>query len=123
MKTDFEIDLTEGLKSPETAKKVVAQVQASIDDLIIVINRQKQELLSNVETMGEAEAHIIELGKSIEGLTDTIKNIFTVLGSKKDLWKKDNEMDELMNTISVFIMSSSTIKMGAKKDAKEKGAI
>jgi len=107
------------LENKEEAARQVALIQKSIDELLEVIETQKNELLNNVKVMKEAEDHIKTLEKSTIDLTQTIKGIHMILGSRKDKFEGDEEMNELMNHLSVFVMGSGSIKIGVMENERK----
>jgi len=102
----------EDLKDVTKAKRVVKDVQEFVDNVI----KQRDELLNQAEISNkvatEYQNHLFTVSKTVGDLTQAMKNIHVMLGSKKDLWQDDSEMNDLMNTISTFVMSSGAIKLG-----------
>ena len=109
----LQFNLQDVIDNPSTAGRVVAEVQKAFTDL-------SNASLAAINSAKEAHNNMEEYSKQVDLLTkanidmvDTLKNIHTVLGSKADLFEGDKEMKFLMDALSTFILSSSTIKLGA----------
>lgn len=106
------------LNNKEEALKQVKLIQQSIDELVSVCNDQKKQLQQNINTISEAHQHIEKLTETSVGLSDSLKAIHLILGKKQDLFKGDDEMKEIMNTLSTFVLGSGAIKLGVLSNAK-----
>ncbi len=114
---NFIIDLTEGLNDPTKAKAVVKRVQNVIDELVEANQEALQVAKDANANADEYEKQCNNLNKSNQGLVEALKNVHIVLGSKIDLFKDDEGMNELMKELGKFIMSSGAIKSGVVKNA------
>lgn len=106
------------LDNKEEAARNVKEVQKAINELLEVCNEQKDMLKENADKLQEAHDTLFNVAKARDELTEVLKNVHTLLGSKKDLWKDDVQINELMNVMATFIMSSGTIKHGVTKNEK-----
>jgi len=97
----------------------VKKIQEAFDELVDVINQQKQNLLDNAKVIDDAKEQIENLTKSTIGFSDSLKGIHMTLQSKKDLFKDDMEMNELLTTLSTFVVSSAAVKLGVISNAKQ----
>ena len=115
---NFEFDLTEGLKDPAKARATIASIQKAIDELVLA----NKEVIKAAEDANKVakdyEKQLGTLTQTNLDLADTLKSIHIVLGSKKDLWKDDNEMNELTKELAMFVMSSGAIKAGVFSEAR-----
>lgn len=105
---DFNIDLND----KEKARLELKRIQDEIESLLDVIATQKKEILRQVDVIDSAQNHIKSLEKSTVGLTEAMKSVHSILGSKSDLFKGDEEMKVIMESLGTFIMGSSSIKLG-----------
>lgn len=109
---NYEIELTEGLNNPEKAKQVIKEVQDAIDEMV----KTNQELLKMTEDANKIAAEYEEqttlLHKTSSDLSDALKAIFSIMGKKKELWKNDEEINVIMDTLATFVLGSGTIKLG-----------
>ena len=99
------------LDNKEEAAKQLVIIQQQFDELLTVMKEQEKQLKENVIAMENLTTTSVDL-------SDTIKNINIVLGSKKDLWAGDEVMNDLMNKLAHFVMSSGAIKLGVISNAK-----
>ena len=107
------------LENKEAAKDQIKLIQGAMDDFVDVINKQSAQLKENVVSIDEAKKQIVNLTAGSVGLADTIKAIHLLLGRKKDLFKDDKQMNELMNELATFVVSSGAIKLGVLSHAME----
>jgi len=108
----IEMDLKDETKAREQIKKV----QTAIDDLLSVCNDQKMQLIANTEVITESEKHIRMQEGTIKDLTNSIKAIYRVLNAKKDLWKNDKEINEIQESLKIFVLGSGAIKAGVTNE-------
>lgn len=94
------------------AHKQVKLIQKTINDLLEICQDQKKQLLENISVIDESKLQITNLTKSAVDLSDAIKNIQRLLGSKMDLLKGDEELMKLTESLNTFIVSSGAIKLG-----------
>jgi hypothetical protein len=118
MKTDFKIDLLEGLKDPEKAKEVVKQVQGAIDELVLANQELKKQLEIDIKKFDEAAELIKNLQEATINATEVIKNLNIVLNSKRELFKDDEEMEVVMKALAHFVTGAGAIKMGVLANEK-----
>ena len=107
-----EINFEEGFESKEKAEKVVKQIQFAIDELTLANQESMRQLKETLATIDQAEKQIKILTQANIDMTKTMKNLHIVLGTKKDLWKDDEEMNVVMNALAHFVTGSGAIKLG-----------
>ena len=111
------MELKLDLENPEESIKLI---QESFDEIVKVNQEYKEELLKKNKIMEEAETVIADLQNSAIDLSDTIKAINMTLINKKNLFKGDEIMEDLLTTISKFMLSSSAIKLGVMSEARRR---
>lgn len=97
----------------------VDKVQKEFDDLLAVCKSQKIELSKNGLLMVEANRQINTLTELAISLSDTLKATHSVLGRKKDMFKGDDEMTVILNSLATFVLSSGAIKLGVVSNATD----
>lgn len=120
MKIDSEqiqIDLAKGMKDPEKAKEAIKEIQTQIDELVGALESQNDLLKTQNKDLETATKLLKKLETDKENYRESLVNISTVLFSKKELWKKDEEMAEMVSALSNFLLSKENIE-GAAKNGK-----
>ena len=97
------------------------ELQKAFDDLTDACKKQKAQLKENVDVIEEAKKQIMNLTAGSIGLADTLKAVNSLLSRKKDLFKDDVEMNELLNSLATFVVSAGSIKLGVLSNAMNKG--
>lgn len=118
MKTNFTIDLEEGLRDKQSAKQVVAEVQKVIDDLVKSTAKMQEAAQEAINQSKQFQKDHDQNQELLVGFVKTIQTVHSVLGSKADLFKGDAQMKELMDMLAVFVSSSNVIKVGAMSNDK-----
>ena len=72
------------------------------------VDGEMSVLVNGVTHIGDTT----DLTSALLDATGTIKVIFSLLGQKKDLFKNDTEMKELMDNLATFVLSPGVIKLG-----------
>jgi len=109
---NFEIDLKEGMNNPEKAAQVIKQVQDALDEAVIGWQDATAAAKAANDIAEKYQKHCETLQTTSNDLTEALKNVHIVLGSKKDLWKDDKQMIQLMENLGTFVLSSGAIKSG-----------
>ena len=104
----------------ENPQESVGKIQEAFDELVDVINQQKQQLLENVKVIDDASEQIKNLTNSAVDFSDALKGVHMTLQAKKELFKDDEEINELLNTLAKFVVGSSAIKLGVISNARDK---
>lgn len=104
------------LKNEEKAREQIKKVQTAIDDLLLVCNDQKMQLIANTEVITESEKHIKVLDGTIKDLTNSIKAVYRILNAKTDLWKGDKEITAIQESLKIFVLGSGAIKAGVENE-------
>lgn len=120
MSKDIEINFAKGFENKEEAKKVVKQIQDSIDELVLANTELKAQLNYNLEVIKSAEEQITNLTDTSVGLSDALKAVHRILQARKDQFKGDDEMKAVMDSLATFVVSSGAIKLGVISHAKTK---
>jgi hypothetical protein len=110
--TQLEFNLQDAINNPEKAKVIVQQVQKAFTELAnsnlqaLNVAKQSQTLLADYEQ----QMKVLVNGNI--NLADALKNVHIFLNSKKDLWKADKEVQDFMQHLSTWVVSSGAIKLG-----------
>lgn len=111
-KTDFKIDLTEGLKNPELAEKVVKEIQDCIDNLVVVIQGQQLQLQENVKLLDQCAQDIQKYQDATIDFGTSLKNIHTLLNANAEIVDQSADLKKLRSDLSKLILEGSMIKLG-----------
>jgi len=118
MDFDITVNLQEAIDSPSDAKEIVRRVQNAFDEL----QEANKDLLKVAESSNKIARDFEQQNKdfidSIKGLTDTLKQIHIVLNARKELWKNDEKVQELMIHLAGFVTGSAAIKLGVGNGEK-----
>lgn len=109
---DVTHDLTQMVKDPVAAHAVIKQIQTSMDELVLANEQLIAAADKSNEVATQYQAEIITANKTMLDLTDLVKAVHTVLGTKKDLWKDDAELNEMQAALSTFVVSGGAIRAG-----------
>lgn len=101
------------LNNKEQAQKDIDKTQIEIDGLMLALNAQSEELVKQKKAIESSTEQIKDLTTSAIGLSDSLKAIQRVLGSKTELIKEDKDLMEILKMLNEFVLSSSAIKLGA----------
>lgn len=110
------MEININLMDKERAKEQVAKVQKSIDELLGVIDQQKIALKNSIKSSAQAEKTINEIVDVNTNLMASLRSIANLLAAKKDLWKGDDQMEELLKTLNVAVISDTFTKLRAHKN-------
>jgi hypothetical protein len=99
------------LKEGKLSSEQVTKIQEELHQSYLTMAEQ-MTLLKTQEELLEASAVALEaLQKANRFCNETVKNIFTILGSRKDKFKGDAEMDVLMTALAEFVINTAEEKL------------
>jgi len=99
-------------ENKEEAMMQVKVLKDSYEEMCEVSKKQNEALKVANDQLESAAKTINTLTDAAMGTTEALKAVHTILGSKKDLWNNDKQINELMNSLSTFVLSSGAIKLG-----------
>jgi hypothetical protein len=88
-------------------KEQAETIQIALDEFLAVQKESEALLKTQGEALNASTVAIDTLMKVNEHCTETVKNIFSILGSRKDKFKDDKEMEELMNGLAKFVIDTT----------------
>lgn len=118
-----DIDFEKGFENKEEGAKVVKQIQDAYDESVAAF-LEAEALAKKMSGIAEGFKEQAELFQiNYLDATQGIKAIHLILNTKRELFKGDKEMDELMNMLATFVVSPAAIKVGILANAigKENG--
>ena len=92
-------------------------MQAKFTELTNALEQQSTLLRENLDTIQESKAVTENLILATTNMSTTIKNIYTMLTVRKELFTDDKEMQKLLDELATFTLSSGAIKLAAVKNA------
>lgn len=114
----MELNIEINLDDKEQAAAKLKEIQGSFDELLSVMKMQEKQLKENAAVMEKAGQENKDLLDTAVGLADTIKSIYRLLNTKKEMWASDVQVNELMNQLATYMVSSSAIKLGVISNQK-----
>lgn len=109
---NVEIELGKILVDNDEAKEVIKQVQAAFRELSEASLEAIDAAKKANQNANEYHEQLVKVNKANLDLTQAIKNIHIVLGSKRDLWENDKEIEAVMNSLATFVLGSGSMKAG-----------